>query len=392
MTDVVMDREFLSGVLDAILIPVFVKNEWHQWIVVNQAFCDLVGQPRQKLCGKSDDDVFLQEQAETFWAIEHEVLRSGIVHKHQFCFINTHGKTHHLSVIRSRFQVETGEYYLVGVMQDLNANQRINAVANQEATNRALLETMPDLLSQAQRDGQQLRCSLTKSTNQELNELKARFLSVVSHEFRTPLTTIQTSIDLLQSFDMTEAERTELFNQIHGAVAQTTQIMESVVLVGQAEAGQLSLKPSWFDLQAMCQRVVRMAELTTGRSIELTIARAAGCDRVYLDDKLMHHILNNLLSNALKYSAASSVVQIRLTQTANAVTIQVHDDGVGIPAEEQPYLFDFFYRASNVGATSGTGVGLAIVKHCVELHNGQITVESEVNQGTTFTICLPMGE
>jgi signal transduction histidine kinase len=111
---------------------------------------------------------------------------------------------------------------------------------------------------------------------------------------------------------------------------------------------------------------------------------------VYLDEKLLRQILSNLLSNALKYSPDGGKIQFDLIFDQNTVTFRIQDEGIGIPAKDQPQLFDTFYRTSNVGTISGTGLGLAIVKRCVDIHKGEIFVESEEGVGTTFTVNLPL--
>jgi signal transduction histidine kinase len=203
------------------------------------------------------------------------------------------------------------------------------------------------------------------------------------------LAILQTSFDLLRSLKLDESDRLELFDQIQVAIEHMAQLMEDVLLIEQDKRSQFSPEPSYFNLESLCQQVVRSIELLTGRSIVLSIIPANSC-LVYLDVKLTRHILSNLLSNAVKYSPSQTPVWLTITCQANHVVIQVQDQGVGIPLESQPFLFDLFYRASNVENISGTGIGLAIVKYCVESQGGQITAESQVTMGSTFTVTLPL--
>lgn len=222
-----------------------------------------------------------------------------------------------------------------------------------------------------------------------LRDLKTRFLAMVAHEFRTPLTTIRTAVDLLKSFDMNETEREELFQQIYGALEQTSQMMEDVLFIEQSDTEHIQLQLSWVDLGQLCRRAITAAEISTGRCIQFETQYSQWCDRVYLDARLVRQVISNLLSNAIKYSSAQHPIRLKLIGAPQWVTLMVQDQGIGIPTTDQIHLFDFFYRASNVGSVAGSGVGLAIVKHCVDLHQGTIAVESEVGKGTLFKVMLP---
>lgn len=224
----------------------------------------------------------------------------------------------------------------------------------------------------------------------ELSELKSRFVSMTSHEFRTPLTTIQSSADLLEYFDCDPAEQAELFQQIKTAVQHMVQLLEDALFISRAEAGKLELRPSWFDLENLCRIVISELETTLGRQITLKLNHPAQSHSVYLDEKLIRQILINLLSNAIKYSLPGSPIDFELTHHSEQIIFRIEDQGIGIPQRDQQHLFEFFHRASNVGTISGTGLGLAIAKQCIDLHQGTISVESIVGQGTTFTIALPL--
>lgn len=223
----------------------------------------------------------------------------------------------------------------------------------------------------------------------ELSELKSRFVSMVSHEFRTPLTTIQSSAELLEYYDWTAEERQIQFGQIKDAVHQMTQLLEDVLLIGKIEAGKLEPKPVVFDLVALCQEVLQEMQYQSPTPDSIAFIVTGEPQMVFLDPKLMRQILSNLLSNAVKYSPTSDPIELQVIYAADCVTLRVRDEGIGIPAEALDHLFEPFFRASNAETIQGTGLGLAIVKKCVELQNGHIWVESQVNVGTTFTITLP---
>lgn len=239
----------------------------------------------------------------------------------------------------------------------------------------------------------EIRKALEKE--KELNELKSRFVSMISHEFRTPLATTLFSADLLESYSAKwpEEKRLTHIHRIQSAVYRMTELLDAVLLVGKAEAGKLEFNPEPMNLEAFCQEIVEDLQLTDDKQHTLNFVSQGLCTQIYLDEKLLRHILSNLLSNAIKYSPQGSTVLFELAcencQNGGTVAFHIQDRGIGIPKEDQERLFETFHRAKNVGTIPGTGLGLTIVKRSVELHGGQIFVESEVGMGTKFTVVLP---
>lgn len=226
---------------------------------------------------------------------------------------------------------------------------------------------------------------------QELNRLKTSFVSMISHEFRNPLTTIRTFIELFQerSQDLAKEQRQQYFGIIRSAIAQMTQLLEEVLLLGKTDAGGLRYQPDNLNLQKFCQDLVSTLQMHP--NVKSTIRFEFHGDRswVELDGNLLHHILINLLSNAAKYSPQGTDIFLAVTSASSQVSFTVQDQGIGIPPADQVRLFETFHRASNVGSIQGTGLGLAIAKKCVDLHGGQIQVESQVGIGTVITVTLP---
>lgn len=224
----------------------------------------------------------------------------------------------------------------------------------------------------------------------ELSEMKSRFVSIVSHEFRTPLTTIQSAANILEEFPCTEAEKQELFGQIKDAITQMIRLLEDVLFIGRAEAIKMPFNPTWFDLVEFCRTLVIELEISMGKTHSVVLRDREDCSWVRLDKKLLRQILSNLLSNAIKYSPPGSTINFDLTRRSGEITFKIKDSGLGIPPEDKPHLFEFFHRAGNVRTIPGTGLGLAIVKKCVDLHGGAIAVESKIGEGTTFSVTLPL--
>lgn len=226
----------------------------------------------------------------------------------------------------------------------------------------------------------------------ELSDMKSSFVSMVSHEFRTPLAVILSSAELLQNhLDRLPAEtRTQQLGAIGEATQHMSKLIDEVLLLGKVEAGQMRFAPAPLDLRDFCARLVdEMLSATQHRCpIELIVpsdlATASG------DESLLRHVFGNLLSNAVKYSAAGKPVRLEVIRDGDAAVISIIDQGAGIPEVDLPRIFQAFQRAGNVGQVAGTGLGLVIVQRCVDLHGGIISLESEVGRGTRVTTRLPM--
>lgn len=240
---------------------------------------------------------------------------------------------------------------------------------------------------QVERD---IRKALTKE--KELNELKTRFISMASHEFRTPLTTILASAESLEryQFKWTDDKKRSTLQRIQTAVKHMTDLLNDVLIFGKGEAGKLEFKPTLLDLGQFCADLVEEFQFKENNPQRLCFALPDNPTQSWADEKLLRHILVNLLANALKYSPPETSVQLTLHCQDGTAMLQIQDAGIGIPLSEQKRLFDSFYRATNVGNIPGTGLGLAIVKRAVEAHGGTIAVASESGSGTTFTVSLPI--
>ena len=270
----------------------------------------------------------------------------------------------------------------------------------QQWTSRAIMFNQQGNVTEYQAVGRDITKLKTAEANilkalakeKELSELRSGFVSLVSHEFRTPLTTILSSSELLERYSsrLSEDKKITHCKRIQIAVARMTQLLDEVLTIGKAEAGKLECHPREMNLVAFCQELVENMQVVTGGKHKLSLTVKGEICPVKLDEKLLAHIITNLLSNAIKYSPQDSEVQFDLLFTAPSIILSIQDQGIGIPSQEFSKLFESFRRASNVGNIKGTGLGLAILKRCVDLHEGKIDVESEVGKGTTFTITLPL--
>lgn len=226
----------------------------------------------------------------------------------------------------------------------------------------------------------------------DANAIKSQFISTVSHEFRTPLAGIQSSVQLLQIYhDTWGKEKIEkMYKQIFNAIQQTKLLLDDVNLIDNEQNSESFFRPVFIELTPLINEIIdeNLAVSNTKHKVVLKSSFKKEC--FFIDPVIVRHILNNLLSNAIKYSPENKIIRITVDEfNKNELKITIKDQGIGIPKEEIKYLTEPFYRASNHGEVKGTGFGMSIVKRFVELHKGQLFFESILNEGTTVTIILP---
>jgi PAS domain S-box-containing protein len=226
----------------------------------------------------------------------------------------------------------------------------------------------------------------------ELSEMKSKFVSTASHEFRTPLATMLSSAELLEHYSesLGPGEKRNLLQTIQTSAKRMSEMIDDVLTLGRAESGVLRLNLGPTNLHELCSSVVSEFRIAQGKQHVITLDDRFDRLEAVMDERLLRHILNNLLSNAVKYSPPGSEVTFSLERREEKAAIEIQDRGIGIPAEDQPRMFESFHRASNVDNRPGTGLGLAIVKKAVELHGGEISLKSAVGTGTRFTVLLPL--
>ena len=226
----------------------------------------------------------------------------------------------------------------------------------------------------------------------ELNELKSRFVSIISHEFRTPLGVTMSAVEVLRHYDakLDSEKRRELCDDIYGATRNMAGLMEHVLLLGRVEAGKLGFKPAPLSLEELVGKFADEQRSATAGKCPIRLESEIGDAEALGDESLLRHIFSNLISNAVKYSPEGETVLIRITRQGMDAVCSIVDSGIGIPAKDMEHLFEAFNRASNVGDIPGTGLGLVIVKRCVEFHHGTIALKSAPGEGTTFTVTLPL--
>ncbi len=323
--------------------------------------------PPEKFMGKKLSDVLPPELAQV--GLQHiiSVLENGGVESMEYQ-LKLGNKIHTAGYYEARF-VTSAEDEVMIIIRDISERKQ----AEEELHN-------------------------TLQKEKELSELKSRFVSMTSHEFRTPLATILTNAEMLKQYSdrLSEEKKQALFQRIELAIVQMTDLLNDVLVIGKAEAGRLDFNPVELNLTQFCQTVTEEIQLGIGKKHRLNFIypNQTQNTRASVDEKLLRHILTNLLSNAIKYSLPDSLIQFELAYDMNEsepkAIFQIKDQGIGIPAEDQKRMFEIFHRARNVGTIQGTGLGLAIVKRSIEMHQGTIKVQSTVGEGTTITITVPL--
>lgn len=273
----------------------------------------------------------------------------------------------------------------VGFEAELGAGY-IGRVNNQSM---GLVCTLRDI---SERKAHEAELRQTIAKEKELGELKSRFVSMASHEFRTPLGSILALTETLSAYRhrLTDEQIAQRLDRIREQVGHLKAIMEDVLQLSRLQTNRVEFMPILFDLDELCRTVIDELTQQAPVSHALVYTCATPGRKVYLDKKLMRQVINNLVSNAIKYTLADQLIEVQLSYSEDRLVLTVQDTGIGIPAADLIHLFEPFHRAANVEAISGTGLGLTITKEAVELHGGTITVESQVGVGTTFVTTLPI--
>ncbi|MFT4022593.1 MAG: PAS domain-containing sensor histidine kinase [Flavihumibacter sp.] len=238
----------------------------------------------------------------------------------------------------------------------------------------------------------QIELNEALKAEKQLNEIKSRFVSMASHEFRTPLSTVLSSASLLSKYRGGEEQdkRDRHIEKIKGSVKHLNDILEDFLSLGRLDEGKVRTDKKRFDLRQVVTDTIEEMHLMLkpGQRIELQYTAP---DEIMTDPKMLKNILINLLSNAIKFSAAGSVVEVRIAATEGLVRMEVEDHGIGIPENDQPRLFSSFFRGANATNIQGTGLGLQIIKRYADLIGAAVSMRSVLGEGSVFIIDIPAG-
>ncbi len=244
-------------------------------------------------------------------------------------------------------------------------------------------------MEQRKRVEAQIRTMLEKE--KELNELKSRFVSMASHEFRTPLGGILTSVSLIDRYSKTEdaPKREKHILNIKKSVRNLTNILNDFLSLDKLDQGKVTSASSEFNLTGLIDEILEEFRESTEKGHAFSVSHEADEILVFQDKEMLRNVLINLLSNAIKYSPDAGTIFVRTQKAGANIKIEVEDKGIGIPEADQKHLFERFFRAKNATNLQGTGLGLNIVKRYLDLMDGDITFTSKENHGTKFIVTLP---
>jgi signal transduction histidine kinase len=284
--------------------------------------------------------------------------------------------------------------YKINEITNGDYEKRLSEFSNGEIRN--LENAFNSLLDKINVDFNQLKetnYSLEKSLEREkeLGILKTRFVSMASHEFRTPLTSINATTDVILNYadKLSKEDIEKRLYKIKNEIADMTTTLEDILIIGKAEAQKLKFTPVEIDFVKNVKFIIDQFQLAQIEPREIVYEFSDDSILINADPKWIKNIVINLISNAIKYSKPTTKVEIGIKKENETVILTFSDKGVGISKKDQKKLFEPFHRGENVDEISGTGLGLAVVQKAVELHNGKILFTSELNKGTTFKIILP---
>lgn len=356
------EARFNAAFHNSPVIQSVVRFPSGQIVEVNDTFIKLMGYSREEVIGKTPFDLNFWTDAQKVQDYRSRLFAEGFVRDYEM-------------QIRSRDG---------NVRTILLSSQIVDIQGASHSITSAIDIT---LLREAETE---LQNALAKE--RELSQLKSDFVSLVSHEFRTPLEIIMSSTDNLDRYydRLPTEKRQQLLHSINGAVRRMAGMMEEVLVLGRLETDRVTFKPTPLDLPPLCRRICDEIESATNRRCTIDLRVDGSSENAVGDESLLRHIFTNLLSNAMKYSPAGQNVEFNIRREGKRAICRIIDRGCGIPEADQKRLFQAFHRGSNVEQIPGTGLGLLIVQRCVELHGGEIMFESAEGKGTTFTVTLPL--
>ncbi|MCA9669276.1 MAG: response regulator [Myxococcales bacterium] len=368
-------REFLQGIIDNIADPVFVKDEQHRWLVLNDAMCRFMGRARDALIGRSDFDFFPEEEARVFWEKDALVFRTGEENVNEEHFTDAAGVRHVISTKKTIFAIDE-QRFLVGVIRDITEIKR--AQADLEATSKALLDA--------------------KERAEEAARGKDEFLANTSHELRTPMNAVLGMTDLLLASDL-DAEQRGYATLIREGATHLATLIDDILDLTRISAGKVEILERAFEPAALLQR---SAALFEGQASERGLALDVALDelpvRVVGDERRLRQVVVNLLSNALKFTHEGSVRLTARTRPLDdegarvMLEVEVEDTGIGIDSAQLHEIFERFRQldASPTRRHGGLGLGLAISHGLVRAMGGELEVRSRPSVGSVFTVSLPL--
>ncbi len=313
-------------------------------------------------------------------------LSKKLFHPEDFLEINQHLKNLNSCPDQTIAEIEYRILDAKGKWRWFNSRNTV-FTRNSDGTLKQIVGVAQDITEH--KIAQETRLALEKE--KELSKLQLRFFSMISHEFRTPLSTILMSAQILEHNTAQKPTTKTLRNlhRIQTSVKHMLHLLEDLLTINRAESGKLEFNPQRIVLEDFIVQIIENIHLAHNHKFQFEVSNSCQDNIMYLDGKLLWFILSNLISNAIKYSPGDYPVRLEVFCQNKLAIFRIRDRGIGIPTEDIPNLFEPFRRGQNVGILTGSGLGLTVVKKCVDLHGGTIEVKSEVGVGTIVTVKLP---
>ncbi|MGM0934328.1 MAG: PAS domain-containing sensor histidine kinase [Bacteroidota bacterium] len=406
-----MDREFFkenhsvfNTLFEAASEGVLVVDSSQIIVTVNLAALQMFGYERGELVGQHLNILippnYKPNHSKHFKEFLAHSEKRQMGHGRELFGIKKDGSQFPVEAGLNPFRVD-GEDFVMSLIVDITVRkenqQRIRELNAEledkiKARTKELRETVENLEKEiSKRKEAEKRIKLALKQEKELNELKTKFLSLVSHEFKTPLSGILTSATLAEKYVTGEQQekREKHLRTIKDKVHYLNNILNDFLSLERLESGNVNYKYSSFSLNKVINDVVYNANVTLKYGQEIEYPRDLDEVTLYQDEKILDLVLSNLIGNAIKYSPENSTIHFRIEDNDNMVIFEVSDEGMGIPEKDQKHIFERYFRAENALLNQGTGIGLNIVKVHVENMGGKIHFKSEENKGSTFTVQLP---
>ncbi|MCF6240460.1 MAG: PAS domain S-box protein [Bacteroidales bacterium] len=338
----------------------------------------------QKLTGYTKTEVLNKEFATTLFAGNEKKVVRGLIVESVLGF----------KVPDSELQIQAKDGKVIKMMMNISTYRNIEGkvigviCAGQDITK--MVDYRLKLEKKVKKRTRKLKKALEKE--KELNLLKSKFVSMASHEFRTPLAAINFAAGFVKKYwqKMDDDSRLKKLSKIEEQVKHMTSLLNDVLTIGKIDAGQIKFNPQIIDFKEFMDAILEEVQNVTNYSHEIRIKNVCKLNKIYIDEKLGRNIFINLLSNAIKFSPDKNFIELKCSSNKEFLNFEIKDYGIGIKKEDLEHIFEPFRRGTNTDTIQGTGLGLAIVKESVEKHKGSIHVDSELGRGTTFTVNLPI--
>lgn len=392
---------------EAISEGIIIVNQEQRIVASNEAANEMFGYEKEELLSQH-----LEVLIPTKYAMSHESQVEDFLssknkrqmgHGRDICGLRKDGSTFPVEAGLNPFEIYENKYVMALVtdisvrkaqekhIRELNSNLEKRIAQRTEALKITVEELKHEV--DKRRDAEnKIKESLRKEI--ELNELKTKFLSLVSHEFKTPLSGIMTSATLAGKYTETDQQekRTKHLKTIRNKVKYLNNILDDFLSIERLETGKTVFKFSVFPLSKVVNEVVYDANMLLKEGQKISYPQNIDDIILNFDEKILELVLTNLINNAIKYSPENTTIFIEASKTEDILLLKIHDQGIGIPKKEQKFIFNRYFRAENAILNQGTGIGLNIVKSHLESLGGTVTFTSSENEGSTFNVSIPLNE